>query len=99
MTLDELFSLPDGIYEAYLEDLRDVYSYGVVIRSNVTFKTGYTYEKWITIKLFNADRVTDAVNISKSDEGYVLFSTEAVSGLGISSNNEPTWFEYFKIKE
>lgn len=98
MTLEELFSLPDGDYEAELEDL-SVYSYKMNIQSDVTFKTGYIYKKWITIKLSSPNSIYDYVSISKSDEDYVLFNTESVFGLGISSTTEPSWFEYFKIKE
>jgi hypothetical protein len=101
MTVEELFNLPDGNYEAVLEDL-SIYKYQVKVESDRSFKSStsnYDYKKWIEIKLSSPNSIYDIVYATKSAADYILFSTEAVSGLTISTTMEPAWLEYFKIKE
>lgn len=96
MTTEQLLNLPSGTYKATFEDLPR-YKFDVLVEHNKVFESGPRYKKWITIMSEEPETIHSKVHVSVSDNNYVLFSSEAVIGLGIASNTPPTWLEYFKI--
>ena len=93
MTVEELLNLKDGDYKAEFTDLK-AYKYKINVKSNYSgFKT------WISITNEVPETLHSKVIVSMSDTDFLLFSTESVHGMGISSRTEPSWLEYLMITE